>query len=58
VGMKKALSQKLIAPEEPTVVINTGNGLKDIRAAMMAVKEAPVIEPTMSSLKKYLEKSK
>jgi len=58
VGMKKALSQKLIDPDEPTVVINTGNGLKDIRAAMMAVKEAPVIEPTMSSLKKYLEKSK
>jgi threonine synthase len=56
VGMKKALEKKLIAPDEPTVVINTGNGLKDIRAAMMAVKEAPVIEPTMESLKKYLEK--
>jgi len=53
-GMKKALANKQIDPHEPTVVINTGNGLKDIRAAMMAVKEAPVIEPTMTSLKKYL----
>jgi len=58
VGMKKALAEKLIEPDEAIVVINTGNGLKDIRAAMMAVKEAPVIEPTMSSLKKYLEKNK
>ena len=58
VGMKKALAEKLISPDEPTVVINTGNGLKDIRAAMMAVKEAPVIEPTMSALKKYLENIK
>jgi threonine synthase len=58
VGMKKALANKLIAPDEPVVVINTGNGLKDIRAAMMAVKEAPVIEPTMASLKKYLVANK
>ncbi len=54
VGMRKALANNQIDPHEPTVVINTGNGLKDIRAAMMAVKEAPVIEPSMSSLKKYL----
>jgi threonine synthase len=58
VGMKKALEKKIIALDEPVVVINTGNGLKDIRAAMMAVKEAPVIEPTMISLKKYLYSSK
>ena len=58
VGLKKAISEKLIAPDDPVVVINTGNGLKDIRAAMMAVHEAPVIEPTMASLKKYLDKNK
>lgn len=58
VGMKKALAENLISADEPTVVINTGNGLKDIRAAMMAVKEAPVIEPSMASLKKYLEANK
>jgi threonine synthase len=58
VGMKKALINNIIAPEEPVVVINTGNGLKDIRAAMIAVESAPVIEPSMASLKKFLEHGK
>jgi threonine synthase len=58
VGLKKALATGEISAEDPVVVINTGNGLKDIRAAMMSVKAAPVIEPTMSSLKKFLEKDK
>jgi threonine synthase len=57
VGLKKAINEKIITPDDPVVVINTGNGLKDVRAAMMAVKEAPVIEPTMASLKKYLKKN-
>lgn len=56
VGLKKALSSGLIFENDPVVVINTGNGLKDIKAAMMAVKEAPVIEPDLKSLKKYLHK--
>ena len=58
VGLKKALATKVITEEDPVVVINTGNGLKDVRAAMMSVHEAPVIEPTMASLKKFLEKNK
>ncbi len=58
VGLKKALATKVITAEDPVVVINTGNGLKDVRAAMMSVHEAPVIEPTMASLKKFLEKNK
>lgn len=56
VGLKKALAANLITAEDPVVVINTGNGLKDVRAAMMSVHEAPIIEPTMASLKKFLEK--
>jgi threonine synthase len=55
-GMLKALSQGLIDSEDPIVVINTGSGLKDTRAAMQAVKEAPVIEPTLEALKKHLAK--
>jgi hypothetical protein len=31
--------------------------LKDIKAAMMAVNEAPIIEPSMNALKKYLDKN-
>lgn len=53
-GLKKAIKENLVRSDDPVVVINTGSGLKDIRAAMQAVKEAPIIEPTLSSLKKHL----
>jgi threonine synthase len=35
-------------------VINTGSGLKDIRAAMSAVESAPIVEPTLEAVKKLL----
>ncbi|GIV65898.1 MAG: threonine synthase [Chloroflexota bacterium] len=54
VGLKKAIALGKITPEDPILVINTGSGLKDIRAAMQAVPPAPVIEPTMTALKKHL----
>jgi threonine synthase len=53
-GLLTAINQGLITSEDPVVVINTGNGLKDVRAAMQAVKEAPVIEPSLNALKKHL----
>jgi threonine synthase len=53
----KAVKTGLIHPDEPVLVINTGNGLKDVKSAMRAAGEAPVIEPTMTDLKKLLEKS-
>lgn len=53
-GMKKALLEGKINLEDPVLVINTGNGLKDIRAALKSVGEAPVIEPTLDALKKHL----
>lgn len=53
-GLKKALHEGIIDPGDPVVVINTGNGLKDVRAAMASVAPAPVIEPTMKALKKHL----
>jgi len=57
-GLVSAVKSGMIKSEDPVLVVNTGSGLKDIRAAMMAVKEAPIIEPTMQSLKKYLQKNK
>lgn len=53
-GMLKALKEGKISPDDPVVVVNTGNGLKDIRAAMQAAGEATVIEPTLTALKKLL----
>jgi threonine synthase len=36
-GLVKAINRGLVAPDERIVVINTGNGLKDIASAMKAV---------------------
>lgn len=53
-GLVRAVNNGLIGPDDPVVVMSTGNGLKDVRAAMQAAGEAPVIEPNMAALKKYL----
>jgi threonine synthase len=55
-GLLKALEQKMIGLDEPVVVLNTGSGLKDTRAAMQSVAPAPIIEPSLAALKKYLKK--
>ena len=55
-GLKKAIKEEQISADDPVLVLNTGSGLKDIRAAMQAVHEAPVIKPSMDSLKEFLEK--
>jgi hypothetical protein len=34
--------------------MNTGNGLKDVKAAMKAAGEAVVIEPTLEAVKKVV----
>ena len=56
-GLVSAMEEGMIGSEDPVLVVNTGSGLKDIKAAMMAVKEAPIIEPSMRALKKYMDKS-
>lgn len=54
-GLLKAREQGLIQPDDPVVVVNTGSGLKDVRAAMQAVSAAPVIEPSLPALKKLIK---
>ena len=53
-GLLKALKSGLVAPEDPLVVLNTGSGLKDTRAAMLAIQAAPVIEPNLAALQRHL----
>ena len=53
-GLVRAATQGLVKGDEPVLVLNTGSGLKDVRAAMQAVVEAPIIEPTLSAVKKIL----
>lgn len=55
IGMLKALQSGLVTPDDPVLVISTGSGLKDIRAATAAVNPAPIIEPTMKALKAHLQ---
>lgn len=54
-GLLKARQQGKIAPQDAVLVLNTGNGLKDVKAAMQAVHEAPVIEPRLAEVKKTLK---
>jgi threonine synthase len=53
-GLVKAAGSGVVGSEDPVLVLNTGSGLKDVRAAMSAVKSAPVIEPTLEAVKKLL----
>jgi len=53
-GLKAALDDGLVSADEPILVMNTGSGLKDVKAAKQAAGEAPVIEPTLGDLKELL----
>jgi threonine synthase len=50
-GLLEAIETGLVLPEDPILVLNTGSGLKDVRAAMDAVQAAPVIEPDLQAVK-------
>jgi len=54
-GMVKALQAGLLQPDDPVLVINTGSGLKDVNAAMRAVHQATIIEPSLDALKRMIK---
>lgn len=54
-GLVKAVDDGIVAPDDPVLVLSTGSGLKDVKAAMQAVSEAPVIEPTLEAVKKVIQ---
>ena len=53
-GLVEAISQGSVAPDDPVLVLNTGSGLKDVKAAMKSVGEAPIIAPTLEAVKENL----
>ena len=53
-GLVKAAGSGVVGSEDPILVLNTGSGLKDVRAAMQAVQPAPIIEPTLEAVKQLL----
>jgi threonine synthase len=54
-GLIKAAHNGAVSADETIVVINTGNGLKDVKSAMKAAGEATVIEPTLEAVKAALK---
>lgn len=54
-GLVRAAADGLVAEDDPVLVLNTGSGLKDVKAAMQAAPEAPVVEPTLKAFKKVLK---
>lgn len=58
-GLLKAINQGMVAPGERVVVINTGNGLKDVASAMRAVGQVGPqpyhVAPNLDELKKVLQ---
>jgi threonine synthase len=53
-GLVKGTASGVVGSDDPILVLNTGSGLKDIRAAMQAVVEAPIIEPTLEAVRRIL----
>jgi len=54
-GLVKGVREGWVAADDPVLVLNTGSGLKDVRAAMQAVKDAPIIEPSLEALKRMIQ---
>ncbi|MBI3762658.1 MAG: threonine synthase [Chloroflexi bacterium] len=57
-GLVKAVREKMIDPNESIVVVNTGNGLKDVKSAMQAAGEAVRIDPTLDEVRRVIEARK
>jgi threonine synthase len=53
-GIVKAAGAGMVGPEDGIVVMLTGSGLKDTRAAMQAAGEAKIIEPRLEALQRIL----
>jgi threonine synthase len=54
-GMVVAREEGLVESGDPVLILNTGSGLKDVRAAIRAAGEPPVIDPRLSALRLLLK---
>lgn len=50
-GLKKAREEGWVDADDPVLVLNTGSGLKDVKAAREAAGDAPVIAPDLDEVK-------
>jgi threonine synthase len=54
-GLAQAVQDGLVAPDDRIVVLCTGSGLKDARAAIRATEAPPVIAPELAAVERALE---
>lgn len=54
-GLRVARDAGMVGAAETVVIVNTGNGLKDVAAVMDATPKAPTIEPTLEAVRRRLE---
>jgi threonine synthase len=57
-GLKKAIAQGIIKPDESAIAVVTGNGLKDIASAKKAVGQTIDIEPKIEILTNRLQENR
>jgi threonine synthase len=50
-GLLQAQRDNLVQADETIVIINTGNGLKDVNAAIQTTGGVTIIEPTLDAIK-------
>jgi threonine synthase len=53
-GLAQALKDDLLDPDDRIVILSTGSGLKDVRAAIQATKAPPVIAPELAAVEQAL----
>ena len=53
-GLVQAVQDGLVAPDDYIVVLSTGSGLKDARAAIQSVEQPPVIAPELAAVEQAL----
>lgn len=54
-GLVKAVEQRQVEQDERLVVLVSGSGLKDVRSALLSVREAPRVKPNLDAVKKALK---
>jgi threonine synthase len=54
-GLKKAVADRLVEPDERIVVLSTGNGLKDVASARKSVGEPFVVDNDLADVKQKLK---
>jgi threonine synthase len=54
-GLRRALDEGKVEPDERVVVLVTGNGLKDIDSALRAVGDPPRAEPDLDAIRQVVE---